>query len=173
MEQKSRIKLTKEQAAVLNDLYSNNETKIEQSVKHLREKGGIHGIEPLINVYFNTQYPNIRKIIGNLFSDTKENKVTEIITENIVKYKNSEFFGEFLSTLWQASLKFDNIKLFAEIFIDSDDKTAFECLTIIEQNAEHSSDEEKAYCISLLKDNINKLVGFKKDLAVNLLDILK
>jgi len=172
MESKNKIKLTKEQASILNDLYSNDELKIEQSIIKLREKGGVYSIEPLMNVYFNTSFSGIRKSIGNLFSDTKDYKVAEIIYNNLSKYGESEYLGDFLSTLWQSSIKFDNLQIFTELFILSDDKTAFECVTIIEQNTDHNNEEAKNICIDILKSNIAQLKGFKKDLALQLLDLL-
>ncbi|MDR2011041.1 MAG: hypothetical protein LBQ22_11250 [Bacteroidales bacterium] len=173
MEHNTGKKLTKQQVEILKKLYDNKEEEILSGVKILRENGGDFSIVPLMEIYFNTPYPEVRNTIGYLFSDIKDNKLENIISGNILKYLNNQYLNIFLSKLWQSTLKFSDLSVFVELFIKGDDKTALEAITIIEQSSADARNEDKKNAIELLNQNMEKLDNeFKRHLAVDLLNYL-
>lgn len=169
----NKIKYTQEQKALLLELFSQNEQQILHAIKSLRSKGGIYSIKPLMEVYFSTAYTDVRTAINNLFADIKNNKLSSEIVTNLSKYKGHKLISEFIAALWQSSLSFEDMRIFTEIFMQSADKEAFECFTLMEQNIVNASENNKSECLSIIKKDVGKLGDFKKLLAVDLIELLK
>jgi hypothetical protein len=165
-------KLTQEQQQIINDLYSNNEIEVIESIKKIRNKGGKYSILPLMDTFFKTDFVDVRKAIAGLFGDLKDNKVSPVITENLLNYSNHEQMGLFLSNIWQSTLAFEDLKIFTELFVISEPKASLECMTIIEQNLANISDANREECLGILKTNIAKFEGFKHELAQDLINIM-
>jgi hypothetical protein len=166
-------KLTIAQKQILNALSSDDDKVVVKTINDIRNKGGIYVVEPLMSLYFESGKEIISNEVVKLFSDLKDNSLANTIAENILKYKKNEKLSVFVSALWQSSLKFDNLKIFFEIFITESDNTSFEVLTLIQQNAYNMTENMKTDCLKMLKSDISNLSDFKKTLAVDLLEILE
>jgi len=171
MEQKN--KLTTGQKQLLVGLYSSDDKIVIKSIKDTREKGGTFVIEPLMELYFTHKSTDVYKEIPAIFSDLKDSKLNLLITDNLLKYKGNERLSVFISSLWQSSVKFEDIKSLVEIFISGDDSSSLETLTLIQQNADMLNDAIASECLNILKSELSGMNDFKKTLAVDLLEILE
>jgi hypothetical protein len=167
------MKLTTEQKRILNDLYSVDEQVTLKTIKELRSKGGVFAIEALMEILFSNKTEEISVEINSLFRDLKDSKASIVIQSNLEKYQASEMISDFISALWQSAIPFESLEIFVKIFVAGTDKTAFEALTLIQQNAANLSDSSRKNCLILLKSDIDKLSDFKKALAVDLIEVLQ
>lgn len=158
-------KLTKEQKQFLLGLFSSKEIEVIDSINKIRESGGSYSIKPLMQVYFSTPFKSVEQSIFELFSDSKDNSISAIITEDIAGYTENKNFSKFISALWQSSLKFDSLLPYISIYDKADDLVAIEIFSLIEHNAENLSMDEKSNCKAFLKAGLSKYFDFKKKLA--------
>lgn len=166
-------KLTIEQKQILKSLAQSDENIVLKAVKDMRDKGGEYVIEPVMDVYFNHKSEKIQAEVLRLFQDLKDSKLNNLITDNIVSYSSNERLSDFISALWQSSVKFDNTLVFLEIFVKENEATSLEALTLIQQNADVISDDMRAMCLKTLKAELLNLSEFKKNLAIDLLEIFE
>lgn len=158
-------KLSKEQRQILAGLFSSKEQENLDALGVIRNSGGVYSIKPLIEVYFSTPYSSVSESIYELFCDSKENSISSFITEEISKHSANKNFAKFVSALWQSSIKFDSLLPFIGIFDKAEDLVAVELFTLIEQNVEHLSMDEKSNCRAFLKAGLSKHSDFKRNLA--------
>ncbi|MBN2778405.1 MAG: hypothetical protein JXR36_12215 [Bacteroidales bacterium] len=167
------MKLKNEQQQILKDLYSVDEQVTLKAIKELRSKGGVFAIEALMEILFSNKTEEISVEINSLFRDLKDSKASIVIQSNLEKYQTSEMISDFISALWQSAIPFDSLEIFVKIFVSGNDNTAFEALTLIQQNAANLSDNSRKNCLLIVKSDIDKLSDFKKALAVDLIEVLK
>lgn len=158
-------KLSREQRQILAGLFSSKEQEVLDSIGIIRNNGGAYSIKPLIEIFFSTPFKSVEESIYDLFCDSKENSISSIITEEISKHIANKNFAKFVSALWQSSIKFDSILPFIIIYEKTEDLVAVEIFSLVEQNAEHLSMDEKSNCRALLKAGLSKHSDFKKNLA--------
>lgn len=167
------MKLTNEQQQILKDLYSVDDQVVLKAIRAIRSKGGTYAIEALMEILFSNRTKDIDVEIISIFRDLKDRKASIVIQSNLAKYQTSEMISDFISALWQSAIPFESLEIFVKIFIAGTDKTAFEALTLIQQNAANLSDSSRKNCLILLKADIDKLSDFKKALAVDLIEVLQ
>ncbi|HOZ29746.1 MAG TPA: hypothetical protein PLL66_02415 [Bacteroidales bacterium] len=172
MKEKDNAKVN-EQKKLIQELFSTDENSVMKSIQFLRDKGGVFIVEPLIEVYFSTQYESVRDSVYNLICDLKDNKTADVFANNIEKYSTRENFSKLLSAFWQSSIKFSELLPFIKLFVKSDNLAAVEIFTIVEQNICNVSDEDKMKCDKLITSKISELEGFKRDIAKEILVMLK
>lgn len=165
--------LSKEQKEILKELLSTEEKKILHSIKLLRTKGGVFIAKPLIEVYFMTELESVRNAVYTLICDLKESKTSVIFIKEIEFYSENKHLGKLLSAFWQSSIKFSELLPFINVFIKSDNAAAIEVLTIVEQNVCNVSDGDKKKCYDLIVSKMSAFEKFKKDIANEILVILK
>jgi hypothetical protein len=165
-------KLSREQKQIIAELFSSKEQAVLDSIGKIRNNGGAYSIKPLMQVYFSTPFKSVEEAIYELFCDSKDNSISASITEDISKHTEIKSFAKFVSALWQSSIKFDSLLPYISIFDKADDIVAVELFTLIEQNAEHLSMDEKSNCRAFLKAGLSKYSDFKKNLAEEMIKIL-
>jgi hypothetical protein len=165
-------KLSREQKQILARLYSSKEQEVLDSLGKIRNGGGEYSVKPLMEVYFSTPFKSVEESIFELFSDSKDNSISAIITEDISKHAENKNFAKFVSALWQSSIKFESLLPYISIFDKAEDLVAVELFTLVEQNAEHLSMDEKSNCRAFLKAGLSKYSDFKKNLAEEMIKIL-
>jgi hypothetical protein len=158
-------KINNEQRQILAGLFSSKEQECLESIVAIRNVGGVYSIKPLIEVYFSTPYSSVSESIFELFCDSKDNSISVIITEEISKHSANRNFGKFISALWQSSIKFDSLLPYMSIYDKAEDLVAVEIFSLVEQNAEHLSMDEKSNCRAFLKAGLSKYSDFKRNLA--------
>ncbi len=169
----SNKKLSVLEKQILANLKSKDEKVIIKSINDIRESGETYVIKPLMELYFNTSSQNITKETLNLFRDIKDSKYNLIISNTLEDYIRSSKMTDFISALWQSSIKFEDISVFIKIFIQCEDTASLEALTLMQQSADTIKPEIREKCLKILKSELTKLTPFKKQLAVDLLDILR
>ncbi|MDD3860752.1 MAG: hypothetical protein PHW83_11180 [Bacteroidales bacterium] len=165
--------LTKEQKEILQGLFSTDEKKVLDSIKLLRTKGGVYSVKPLLEIYFTTKSDSVRDAVYAVVCDLKISKTAEIFANNIEIYSKHEGLAKLLSAFWQSSIKFSELLPFIKLFVKSDNLAAVEILTIVEQNIANVSDDDKRKCDELITSKISELEGFKRDIAKEILVMLK
>jgi len=170
---KNQQKISEEQQKIINDLYSTDDQIVSKTIKDLRNKGGVFAIKPLMEVYFSTSSAEISTAAFSIIRDLKASQASVIISENIIRYSANDKISDFISALWQSAVKFDNLKVFVEIFVGGNDKTSLEIVTLIQQNAYLLNDDSRKECLDVLKYEIGELNSFKKALIVDLLEVFE
>lgn len=165
-------KLTKEQKQNLAGLLSNEENSVLKSISSIRTHGGKYSIKPLMEIYFSSPHKSVEEAIYQLFCDTKDNSISELIMEVISNYTTKPRFPQFISALWQSYVSFNTLLPFVSIYDTADDLLAVEIFTLIENNVENLSREEKSNCKAFLKANINKYGEFKKNMASQMIEFM-
>lgn len=111
-------------------------------------------VEPLLDVYVQTNDKQIQKEIADIFNSIKLTNVPAVLCQQLNKSKYAKAKTMMLSSIWNSNL--DYTPYLSEIIqatIDGEFMDAMECLTILE-NMEGSLNEEK------LMDPILKLRSF-------------
>lgn len=165
-------KLSKEQKKIVADLHSPDEAVIIDTLYAVREVGGEYCIQPMIEVFFSTPFANVRNEIGRVFIDLKSAKVSKHILESLAGYMNHEHIAEFISSLWQSSVVFDDVTMFVEKFVEADDMLALDCLSLVENNLGNLTRESKIRCREIVNANFSQFADMKKQLANDLMSIL-
>ncbi len=169
----NKSKITKEQKEILLGLFSTNEVAVLESIEKIRDKGGDYSIKPLLEIYFSTPYTAVRNSIYELICDLKDNKIADILEQNIETYKDKEHLPKFLSALWQSAAKFSSLMPFLRIFDNGDDLIAVEILSVVEQSAGSIPDAEREESLKFIKSKVSDYKGFKKIIAGEIMELLK
>ncbi len=165
-------KLTQEQKDILSQLYDKDQTIVINTIRSLRDKGGVFIVEALIDTYFTTNDDTIKKEILDLFIDIKDQSISHIIVSKLNKYRNSDSLHNFLSILWQSSLQFDNLDIFVDLFINANDLVALESITILEQNIVNTTKEQQSEFKRKILDAQDDFSEFKRTLCSGIIDLI-
>ncbi|MDR2836731.1 MAG: hypothetical protein LBV69_11190 [Bacteroidales bacterium] len=149
--------ITKFQKELINQLNSKNDLQILSTIDLLREEGGDFIILPLMEKYFNTSSQEIKDKIGNLFTDIKKSSAGTIISDNILKYENTNNLDIFLRLLWESTIKFSNLSPFIEFLFSENLKISIESSTIIEEQIKNTAEEDKKNYLKIIEKRKHKI----------------
>lgn len=166
-------KLTKEQKSILADLYSPDEEVIVNTLYRIREVGGEYCIAPMIEVFFSTPFVNVRTEIGRVFLDLKSSKASKQIIDSLSAYMQHELIGEFITSLWQSAVVFDDVVPFVEKFVEADDMLALDCLSLVENNLGNITEDSLVRSREIVRNAFPSFTGVKKQFAMDLISILE
>ena len=161
---------------ILSNLKSTNPEFVLRTVDKIRESGNSFVMEGLIELLHNTELPEIKKSILNLFSELKN---IESIPAIIAAIKNEKYTNErkeLVASCWQNGLIFnDYLPVFIDLVINEEFIVAFEAFTVIEnmygriedeiidaeiikiKNALKNTSEQKAYLLNGLLEVIRDI----------------
>ncbi len=164
--------LNKEQQNLINNLLSQTETKVLETLSIIRDQGGIFAVETILNIFFKTESLFIKDNIYELFCDAKDKNLSNVILNNVAKYQNEPDFSKLISAFWQSGLHFDNIIVFLEIFNNTNsDNLLVEIFALIEENFNNQNQEIKDKCYSYIKAKLSNYHDFKRQLAEEILKL--
>jgi hypothetical protein len=126
---------------ILKALY---EVRNSGSVKILPE------ILKLVNYRSNTEI--INEIIS-LISELKSPDAVPVIARVLKERDFDDYQNAIVAACWQSGLDFSShLKVFAELFIQGDYRTALEAFTVIEESLGNATEDEIYNCINFLRE---------------------
>ncbi len=119
--------------SILADLKSVDKKTIDETLTHLREKGKVSDLTPLLDLMVTTTDSEVLNSCIKFWADIKKNMAKPIIMQAITDKKYAAIQKEMVGVCWQSSIDFtDNVSTFVDLMIHSDFETAFEAFTVIE-----------------------------------------
>jgi hypothetical protein len=167
---KSEEKL-KQLASILD---KDNNILISESIKLLREELPFEGAIGLLTSYYNkTDDFSIRRTIEGFMNDLKDQSACIEVINEIRKNPKEDTTSMLVSSCWQSGLDYSEYSIdLAGIFMTGGYVTAIECLTVIEESANKLSAGKRKEIIKLLENSPQSHFNEKKELTLELLDIL-
>lgn len=162
-----------EQNNILKGLQSADILKVIETLEELRISGKVSDIPFLIELLHQTQNPEIKSKILNLFANLKDSDATPLIIEAIQNQKYAPELKVLVSSCWENGLDYNNyLSLFIGLLIESDFPVAFEAYTVI-TNMTALIDQSKIEVeISRLEQAITVTTSEKKALMLDMVDFL-
>jgi hypothetical protein len=161
---------------ILSHLKSTDPEFVLKTIDKIRDSGNSFVMEGLIDLLHDTELPEIKKSILNLFSELKNKESIPVIIAAIKNEKYANERKELVACCWQNGLIFnDYLPVFIDIVINEDFIVAFEAFTVIEnmygriedemidaeilkiKNALKNADEQKAYLLNGLLEVIRDI----------------
>ena len=158
----------------IKNIESGKTEKILEGIKVLRESGVPETVNNIADLLLETDNPEIKKNCCSFLNDLKDQKAVPHLV-SIIKNKNYESIKQNLVTAcWQCNLEFkDYINEFTDLAINSDYITAYEALTVIENNITSISEEESKSSINKIKETILKQKDDKTAMLKELILIIE
>ncbi len=155
-------------------LYSSDYNAIKQLLRYLRDKGNEKILPDIIKIYKGYKNTELGDFVFDFLTDLKSSETVPIFIKFIDDNEFADIKPDLLSLCWQTRLDFsDYLDFFTEIFIKSDLNSAFEAFTVIEyfeyDNKKNNIEEN----IEKLQKSIDKIDSQKKELLVDLVNILR
>ena len=156
-------------------LSKDNSLLITEAIGLLREEQPFEGaISLLITCYDKTQDEIIRKAIEGFLNDLKDQSASSEIINEIKKTWKIDTLNMIVSSCWQSGLNYSSYSAdLAETFLKGNYITAFECLTVIEENVSDLSRKKKDAILSVFVQGNIPASNEKYMLVQELIAILK
>jgi hypothetical protein len=164
-------KKIKELAEILN---KENNLKVTDAIELLRLEKPFEGAIGLLTAcYDRTDDSSVKRTISAFMNDLKDQAACGEIIKEIRKNWKSDTISMLVSSCWQSGLNFAEYSLdLARVFLTGDYVTAIECLTVIEENVNELSSEQKNEVIKLIEETPFSTANEKSTLTFELLTIL-
>lgn len=155
-------------------LYSSNPKSIKDVLDIMRDKGNIRILADILNIYKGYKGTELGNTIYNFLIDLKTSDAVPIIIDAIDNKELRTIRQDLLTICWHSSLDFVSyFDKFIDIFIEAPLSEAFEAFTIIEYFEFLDSNDLIEEKITKLKLSIDRISADKKELLVDLVNILK
>lgn len=155
-------------------LYSSNPKSIEDALDIMRDEGNIRILADILNIYKGYKGSELGSIIYDFLIDLKTSDAVPIIIDAIENKELRTIRQDLLAICWQSSLDFlPYFDKFIDIFIEGPLMEAFEAFTIIEYFEFLDSNDLIEEKITKLELSIGKISADKKELLVDLVNILR
>jgi hypothetical protein len=155
-------------------LYSSNTKIIEDALKSLRDNGSVNLLPDIFSIYKGYKGSELGKKIFNFLCDVKCTEATPLIISLLDDVEYLPLKQDILSICWQSRLDFsDYLEKFIDLFINEDLSIAFEAFTVIEYLELDGKKELVEKNIEKLTQSISDISDDKKELLVDLVDVLR
>lgn len=156
-----------------NALFSGDFDLIRQALSEIAEFGNTTILADVIQIYKGYVGTSIENEIFDFLINIKQNSAKKIFIDHIKNNEFSRIKSKLLSVLWQSSLDYsDYADFFVDIFINDSFENAFEALTIL-QNSNYITPENLHTLIDKLQMSVGSIADEKKELLVDLVNILR
>ena len=127
--------------SILNDIQSNDRSKMIKAFKKLSSKGNEKIIQSLIELFSKSDNEEVKNEIKNTLSQLKTTKALPVLIDNL-SHKDNRVKELVLFAIWSSNLDAcDHIPVIVNVACKSDFMVALEALTLIE-NLEGPFNEE-------------------------------
>jgi hypothetical protein len=159
---------------ILSCLKSTDPEFVLKTVDKIRESGNSFVMEGLIELLHDTELPEIRKSILNLFSELKNEGSIPAIIAAIKNEKYTNERKDLVATCWQNGLVFnDYLPVFIDLVINEEFTVAFEAFTVIENMYGRIEDEIIDVEITKIKTALKSTNEQKSYLLNGLLEVIR
>lgn len=165
--------LTKEQQALVTDLFSTKDSTVIKALEELRTLGNENTLEPIIQTLVDTKSEVVRTEIVRYLNELKSAKATAPLFKAILSPKYHVFQAELVAALWESGLDCNAyITPLVELAINEDYLVAIEALTVIENTNPPYNQEELSKLIVKVDSAILLADDLKTPLLANLKELL-
>ncbi len=155
-------------------LYSADKKSIKEALNVLRDNGNVRILSDILKIYKAYKGTELGSIIYNFLVDLKSSDAVPVIIDAIDDVELKSIRIDLLNLCWQSSLDFyPYFEKFVDIFINAELLEAFEAFTIIEYLEFFDANDLIYANIEKLEQNIDKISADKKELLVDLVNILR
>lgn len=154
-------------------LYSADIELIKQTLDEIEEKGNAEILTDIINIYKGYKNSSLESYIFNFLINIKNQSAVPVIMKHISDSHFASIKSDLLSICWQAQLDFSEYAEFlTDLFIKAPIKIAFEAFTILEYS-DNIDVRILEKCVTKLQKSVSKISEDKKELLVDLVNMLK
>ena len=155
------------------DLSSSNDTVIKKALIKTRAKGNEQLIEPLIDLYSNTENLKIKGEIKSIFSELKNKDILEFLLPQL-NQGNNEVKELILFSIWSSGIDMtDHIPELIESSCSGNYMVILEALTVLENLEGPFNEDDLFQANTLLQQHLYELEDSKeKELIKSMYDIV-
>ena len=158
--------------SILNDIQSNDRSKMIKGFKKLSSKGNIEIIQPLIDIYSNSANNELQEEVKKTLSQLKTTKALPILIKNI-NNSDKRVTELVLHSIWSSNLDAcDHIPLIVEAATKGDFMIALEALTLIENLEGPFKEEDLLEGMVHVNEYLSKKPDDKEDLIKSIANTL-
>ena len=170
----STIKKNDFNQSIVNDLKSDNKTKIKNAFKKITNKGKPSIIQPLIDLYCQHDTDtHLKNEIKAVFSQFKTSKALPILIDNL-SHKENSVKELMLYSIWSSNLDAtDYIPQIISCACNGDFMVALEALTLIENLEGPFNEQDLIESMITLNEYLTNQTDDKKDLINSMLETIK
>lgn len=156
------------------DLLSNDDQVIKKALIKIRAKGNELLIDPLIELYSNSESLTIKEEIKSIFSEIKNDHSTDFLTPYL-KSENNEIKELVLYALWSSGIDMnDHIEKVVEAACNGNFMVILEALTVLENLEGPFSQDALFNASTLLQEQLHELPnGSEKDLLQSMHEVIQ
>lgn len=160
--------------SILEDLKSDNNSKIKNAFKKLSNKGNASIIQPLIDLYTSLEEDNtIRNEIKVVFSQLKTTKALPELIKNL-SHRDNRVKELVLFSIWSSNLDaVDYIPAIVECSCKGDFMVALEALTLIENLEGPFNEQDLIESMITINEYLSKDKDDKIELIQSILETIK
>jgi len=137
----------------ISSLEGSDPSRIITSLHEIRNAGSVKILPVLFSLIHKKTDPDVRNEILQLVSEIKSPDAVPIIAESLDKMDFGDYLPAFVAACWQSGLDFSrHLRVFANLFIQADYRTAIEAFTVIEESIIHAGDADINECVRYLHD---------------------
>ena len=166
-------KLPKLDQNILSNLQSSDQKTVSKTIKQLGESGNSAYLPALIELFCQTENPEIKREIQKLLSEIKHRDAVPALVEAIENPNYARELQALVSVCWENGLDFSmHLSLFIDLVIAGDFMVAFEAHTVIMNMSGKISREIEDKETTKIKRALLEADESKKELLHDLLDFL-
>lgn len=137
---------------------SANTNLIIRTLYEVRNSGSVKILPVLLKMINNSSASEVNDEIIRLVSELKSPEAVPIIARSLKENDFGDYQNALVAACWQSGLDFSShLKVFAELFIRGDYRTALEAFTVIEESLGNASEDEINSCIHFLKESESRV----------------
>jgi|TARA_B100001093_G_scaffold195449_1_gene187924 hypothetical protein len=155
------------------DLSSSDDSVIDKALTKTRAKGNEQLIEPLIDLYINTENHKIKEEIKSIFSELKNKNILDFLLPQLNKGSN-EVKELILFSIWSSGIDMtDHIPELIEASCSGDYMVILEALTVLENLEGPFNEDDLFQANTLLQQHLYEAEDNKeKELLKSMYDII-
>lgn len=166
--------MSAENKEIVKNLRSGRKEVVLSTIEDLRKMGNVKLIPDLLNILDNSDDVDINSAILSFMNDLNEKECVAPFMEFLKKHTHSAYLGELVASCWQNGLDFSEyIKFFIDIVLEKNYAVSIEAFTVVEENIESVSMEERNRLIIYIEGEIDKITEEKIPLVNELISVVK
>ncbi|MFW5821025.1 MAG: hypothetical protein ACOCWA_07025 [Bacteroidota bacterium] len=144
---------------LIKKLKTGREDVILQALKEIRESGNSTILPAIMALLKDEELTEaIANAIFNILNDLNEQSSVDVFMRDLSGYEKEDCFHKLIASCWQNGLDYSaHMAYFINVALKKDYNSAFEALTVIDENITSLDDKERTDLVSkidLVKDNI-------------------
>jgi len=144
---------------LIKKLKTGREDVILQALKEIRESGNSTILPEIMALLKNEELTEeIHQAIFNILNDLNEQSSVDVFMKGLAGNEKEDCFHKLIASCWQNGLDYSAyMAYFIDVSLKKDYNSAFEALTVIDENITSLNNKERSDLVSkidLVKDNI-------------------